>query len=182
MAIRITAVAVVAAILAVIGIRGGFDEVPAEGPPLVAVGTTVDTGPWRLTATNAAFAEELGPLRPRTEGGRIIAVSVIAELLADESRYPYEAVELSGVAVEDKLPTVRLVRDGELAGPLQPNVPERLAYVWELKPGTAAPASVTISLIGFTERADFLARRTYWHDRRVAARVQLPIEDRTVTG
>lgn len=187
LAVRVRVAAVVVAVLAV-GVTwalGGLKTAPADpddGIRTVAVGEAVNTGQFLLIVERAAVFTEFGTARPTEPGGRLLVVALTAEVTVDQTRSVSRAVSLSGVdgLAEDEPMRILLMRDGGLAFYLQPALPERIAYVWELAPEAGVPDEVDV-LLNFASyrKSVFPGQGRLWFDDGPGARVTVAVDDRT---
>jgi hypothetical protein len=173
--------------IGVLGVTGGLRAAPTPPPPrlpTVAVNEAIDAGPWKLSVTNAAAVTELGPYKPKTEGDWLLAVAVRIEITGPDSE---SGALLDDVAtlpdfaglVEAEPMAVALVRDASRLEYVHPGLPERVAFIFQVKAGTPVPADVLVALRGWTAAASFQHRgRLEWRDEGERARVTVPVANR----
>jgi hypothetical protein len=158
---------------------------PDDGIQTVAVGETVDTGPFRMSVDAAAVFDEYGKLRPfGDDNGSILVIKLTMENLTDvsigTSLYAVSIEGFTGLSKPDSIQTV-LERDGSAAHYLHPGLPERVVYAWELNPGADPPTEVKVILHGATWR-NFIGfafmNEPQWLDHGPRAEVSVPVEDR----
>ena len=182
---------IVVATLAVLGLgvtwaTGGLARDPvytADGVQTVAVGESVDTGPLRMSVEAAAVFDEYGDVRPFGGEGYLLIVKLTMENLSNRTRSILSgAVALEGVSgLKDTSPMrVVLVRDSSSAYALEPALPEQVAFVWQLLPGTTAPEEINVVLLGATWRKTNFSfiNEWYWWDDGPRAETTVPVEDR----
>jgi hypothetical protein len=75
-----------------------------------------------------------------------------------------------------------MIRDNELAAYLQPDLPERVAFIWEVKAGTPVPKELTITLhSAYSKVSSFtIINATIPYDDP-AAKVNVTVTNRTGT-
>ena len=196
---RLVLLGLVAMAVGVLGLTGGLDPVSKPPPaplPTVAVSQAVDAGPWRASVTNAAAAKDFGSFKPKTEGNWLLAVavrievtgpdSVRASLLNQIARLP----EFAGL-VDNREPDQRvggaeplavlLIRDASNLEYINPGLPERVAYIFEVTAGTPVPKQVVVALSGYTARMSWTMRRLIWDDFGEQARVVVAVDNRVGT-
>jgi hypothetical protein len=179
------------ALVAVVGLAGGFDRVAAGELPVVAEDEPNQGEPWNVTVTGAVLAADLEPA-VLYEDGYWLAVIADVEVTAGESRTDLaEILYVTGVEGLAREHTergsypgatfaddIRLVRDGTAAASLHPGLPERVAFLWELAIDTPPPAEVHIEIIGKTYRESVLTGAMEWLDGAARAQLTVPVEDR----
>jgi len=182
-------------VVAVVGLAGGLDRLPPEGPPVVAVDELNAGEPWDVTVDGAALAADLSPA-VLLEDGYWLAVTAQVEITDDESRRDVDEIlcvrDVAGLALEPEESTacpgavpandIRLVRDGSAVGALHPGLPERVAYLWELAAGADPPTEVHVDIVGKTFRENSLTGRMEWLDEAPRAQLTVPVEDRREAG
>ncbi|WP_411699516.1 hypothetical protein [Conyzicola sp.] len=178
-----------AVLLAFSAALGGLDAVPAEPIPELEPGDSYEALQLTVTAERASlidgFPEQL--VMP-DEGNRLLVVVATVENTWDE---PVRITEVSGAAdsllpvgvdfAGDSTAPSRIIvfDDGSTVSTVQPNVPVRVAYVWEVPADELAD--------GDELRVDILDRENqgeaavYFGDRfsdfHVAAYVTFTVED-----
>jgi hypothetical protein len=158
---------------------------PDSGIQSVAVGETVNTGPFRMSVDAAAVFNEYAKLRPfEDDNGSILVVKLTMENLTDASiGTSLYAVSIEGFAGLRAPEAIQIVldRDGSPAHYLHPALPERVVYAWELNPGTDPPAEVKVILHGATWRnfqGFAFLNEPQWMDHGPRAEAVVPVEDR----
>jgi hypothetical protein len=182
---RLLILGLAALAIGAIGLLGGLEEVPAPPPaqlPTIAVNESVDAGPWRAGVTNAAIVTELGDYKPNAKGNYLLAIAVRVEILnAFSSAYEINDLarlpEFTGLA-DPKPLAVALIRDGSQVVRLNPGMPDRVAYVFEVKADTPPPKQVVVEINGFTARRNSLNKQLEWLDPGPRARVTVPVDDK----
>jgi hypothetical protein len=179
-------------VVAVAGLAGALDEVPAEELPTVAVAELNEGEPWNVTVVNSVLAADLEPAVLQ-EDGYWLAVIAEVEITADESWTGglHDALYVTDVEgmVRERVAgglfpgaiiadDIRLVRDGSAAGALHPGLPERLAFLWELDRDTPPPAEVRVVITGKELVESTLTGYLEWLRDAPRAQLTLPIEDR----
>lgn len=181
---RLVILGLVATAMAVLAQAGGLDKAPAPPAPVVptvAVGETVDGGPWKLTVTNSTAARELGTFTPSTEGNWLLAIAIRIEVTGPESEEAAQMLKIATLpefnGLTDRLPTLALVRDASRVETLHPGLPERVAFIFEVSAGTPVPDEVIVALGGWTRERSWTTRRLQWTDFDVRARVRVPVKN-----
>jgi hypothetical protein len=188
-----TRVRAVIAVLGLIGLGvtwalGGLAAVPKDpsddGIPDYAVNQVAAMGPYDLTVEAAGAFTGFGTYVPDEEDSTLLVVVVRAEVTAEKTYSVRNAVTLAGVAGLSRKEASRVitVRDSMLSFSLQPDLPERLAYIWELPAGTAVPVQIEVGLAGarWTESVFSFDTRYYWNDTSGPyGQVFVPVEDHT---
>jgi len=189
--VRLVLLGLAAAGVAVLGLTGGLAAVPPPAKdPLrtVAVEQPVDGGRYTLTVSTATAARAVERFKPSTEGNYLIAIAVNAAVVRPEDSVGLMSAvtlpDLAGVVgyggeASAEANNVVLVRDGSPIEHLQPGLPERLAYLFEIRAGTPTPTSVTVELKGWISEFDPVSRQDEWVDLRPVARVTVPVRDMT---
>lgn len=181
--IRLVAVAIALAAVAVTWALGGFDELePADRVP-VALGEEFYGGPWLVTVESA----EVGYVDLDDQPTLVLQVNARVEVVDDRTRHlPFEMdailtpYELAGIA--PGRPVVRSLRDNSLVTDLQPGLPVRVAVLWRLEPGAAIPDEATL-LVSAIERSydDVELTGSEREHRARPGVVTVPVVDRTGT-
>lgn len=196
---RLVLLGLVAMAVGALSLTGGLDPVaqpPAAPLPTVTVSEAVDGGPWRASVTNAVAVKDLGSFKPKTEGNWLLAVAVLIEVTDPDSlrAWSLEQIarlpELAGL-VDDRAPdrrtgdaepvAVLLIRDASSLEFLNPGLPERVAFIFEVTAGTPVPTDVTVALNGYTARMSWTTRRLVWEDFGEQARVVVPVDNQVDT-
>ncbi|WBU38350.1 hypothetical protein [Homoserinibacter sp. YIM 151385] len=180
-AVRILALVVLAALAA--WPLGGWDTV-ARGERQAPV---LEPGEVHESAQFASSVErvELSRLRPGTtleadSGRAYLAVVVRLENRLEQTQPGRsDLLRLSGVPLEEPArPGSLVLLDDPGAFPeLQPGIPARLAYVWEIAEGDAAAGDeVEVAIIDRDRARSQVGAGEIWLNPRVGARVPLEIE------
>lgn len=195
-----TAVRMVMTVLGLIGVGivaafGGFERADVSHDlPTIAVHEAVDAGDWKFTVDDAVAGLVLREVEPRDDGNYLIEVDVTMANVSDRTKAVYERVTIDqldghpvtadqpGGLVDLKPRRHIMIRDNQLAAYLQPDLPERVAYIWEFKAGTPVPKELTLTLHGEYPRPLSFAilNSTIVYDLP-AATVNLPVTNRTGT-
>lgn len=180
--------------LLVSGAFGGLDDSRDQPPESVAVGAAVDVAPFRVTVERVRVGRDLGVDSVDVPDGRYLLVS--ARVTArDDASAPYGAlkdlVRLEGAdglvpAGHDDgtpLPAPGAVApayivsgdDAEPLSDLAPDLTYPAAFLFEQRPGAAAPDEVTVVLQAHTFRRSEIEERSDWFDPAPAVRVTVPV-------
>jgi hypothetical protein len=183
---RLVLLGLVAVAVGALALTGGLDQVPQPPPaplPTVAAAQMVDAGPWQAGVTNAVATTDLGQYKPRTKGNWLLAVAVRIDLRSPDSLPATRMTgiaslpELAGLIAGDPI-AMALVRDGSSLAFLNPGLPERVAYIFEVAAGTPVPKQVVVALNGYTARTGWTSRRLEWKDFGERARVVVSVDNR----
>jgi hypothetical protein len=177
-------------ILAISGLFGGLDTAPEEH---VAIDTAIDAGPWKVTVTGARLIGDLKPMHLSKKENYWIVVLATVEITADRTwdvlRETVQLAPMPGLKAEPTktmsgTPVVHnegivLMRDASQIDQLNPGMPEKLAYFWELESTVKLPTEVKV-YIGFRKfREDSLTSRMAWMDNSEHNQsVVVPVLDR----
>jgi hypothetical protein len=185
------AVRIVFAVLGLIGVGiigafGGFERAGVTHDlPTVAKNETVDAGDWRFTVDDDAVAGPvLREVQPHNDGNYLIEVDVTMNNVSDRTKAVYGRVTIEAMdGLVDVEPRQHImIRDNQLAAYLQPDLPERVAYIWEFKAGTPVPKELKVTLHGeYTRPVSFAILNSTITDDEKAASINLPVTNRTGT-
>jgi hypothetical protein len=185
----VRAVGVAASVVALVvsALTGGLEPAKPPGPPEIAAKTKFAGKPWNVTVNGAGYATKVDSLHPEKEGDHWIAVGATVEITAAETRTDIiDALRLVDIPGLRKTKpelgyaepsTWVLGRDGKELGSLQPGLPEKLLFFWEIDPTVSRPVQADVQIVGKTLRADSLTGHQNWLDDEVKAHVVLPIQD-----
>lgn len=141
-----------AAAIAVAGVLGAFGARHEPLPALAPVGR-IETGEWLLrplkayvTAEKYAYGALLKP------GGKALVLELeMTNRTAKSTKDYFDVLQASRTAVDPATkPLIVLTRDSTMSPELHPGMPERMAYIWQLPDGAAAPASFDLTVISKT--------------------------------
>jgi hypothetical protein len=169
----------------VVGALGGFARGPVKGLPDVQVDQPIDAGSWRVTVHSAAAGTELHGTRAK-DGTYLIQVE--ATILVTDSRtrslflvdpVHHAVLELDGVpGVQTESPDLTSVRDDRLASYLQPGLPERIAFGWEVASTTPVPKQLRVIVVGEHARpSSFFFLGSTEYDLSLRASVTVPVSN-----
>ncbi|MEV0461093.1 hypothetical protein [Catellatospora methionotrophica] len=159
--------AVAVVLLGVSGLFGGLDSVPDPQPETLTAGTPVYGGPWEVTVEGAVVQRVLGKLRLEKETNRWLVLTATVRITAHESSIlPSDLLTLDGVTgLTSPTPAdAALDRDKSRLRLLQPDMPERVLFIWEQSGDAPVPSSITVSVKQRTYREDSLSSAWYWMD------------------
>ncbi|NDL59462.1 hypothetical protein [Phytoactinopolyspora mesophila] len=193
------AVAGVAGDFAPRALIGEVRAASAEKDQLVA-GTSVDTGPFRVTIERARVLDELPGISESDDSTRVVALVVTAAvtgprtlggwMLADtvalqgvdglvDAPDPFAADEDGAADIDDDAPVpapnVVVMADGSRLDALQPGLPYEVAMVWEQASDSPAPTELEVVIAGRTLRESSLDRSMEWLDRKQVAAGRVPV-------
>jgi hypothetical protein len=145
----------------------GYSVLPGRTPD-VAQATPVRSGPFEVTVKGLGSQ---APLALSDPANHWIVVVARVELTATRS-WPGLPVllrlpDVTGLVSQE--PQVYLVRDGSTGGPLQPGLPEDLAYCWEQRAGTPAPTQAKVDIGRYVALAQNPAGQQQWAPAGTAA-------------
>jgi len=169
---------------------GGLRTAP-ERP--AAVDTPIDGGPWKVTITGARLVGELPPMYLSDKKNYWIVVLATIEITADQTwRYLTQTVQLAptkgvkgnlsetmaGAAYHPNSGIV-LLRDVTVVDQLNPGMPEKLAFFWELEANAPIPSEVKVYIGVRKYRMDNLTSKMEWMDHSELNKpVVVPVVDR----
>jgi hypothetical protein len=168
----------------VVGALGGFARAPvAKEVPVATVDQPIDAGAWRVTIHSAAAGTELHGNKA-SDGTYRIEVEATVLITDYRSRKPYDAITLDGVpAVLTDPPDLTYLRDDRLASDLQPGLPERIAFGWEVRSTTPVPKELRVTIVREVERRTgfFFLGDTGLPETSPAATVTIAVTDNMAT-
>jgi hypothetical protein len=144
-------------VVGTIAVLGGFNDVPVEKLPKIAIGESYTTNEVEVTVLRAELSDST-PVNHFTEDGKqYVIVEVEVTATTDEPTLVASRlvrVLLEGVISPDdgETPDMDELRNGTYPDPLQPGLPTRIAYSWEIDAGRAQVGDQII--IGVYERYD----------------------------
>jgi len=144
-----------------------------------ATGEMIDTGQWHITIAGARISNKpptgIKPTEPQT----FLLVDFEADNRSAASTFiPSALFSFDPTIPELPEPTIYLVRDRWIAGPVNPRMPEKLTAAWQLPQDYAPPPELRL-LVGsqiYKER-DNLYGASNWFDREPVAAVELDLPD-----
>jgi len=179
-----------AIVLAISSLFGGLDTAEEKN---TAVNAEIDGGPWKVTVTGARLVGELPPMRLSDKNNLWIVVLATVEITADHTwsslgevvqLAPVEGVKakvtktLAGTSVQRNVGIV-LMRDATRISQLNPGMPEKLAFFWELTGTSKIPAEVKVYIGSMEHRRDNLTSHMSWMDDSARNKpVVVPVVDR----
>jgi hypothetical protein len=116
--------------------------------PVVAPGTSIDAGQWRVKPLRARLSTEHPLRQPAGQSGSYLLVEVeLTNLMARSSRDYGFVVHLEQPELQQLgEPSVVLVRDMALPDRLHPDMPEALLLVWQWPSTVTAPSELRLSI------------------------------------
>jgi hypothetical protein len=182
--IQITIGVLLLAALGAVAAFGGFERAGVNrGLPAIQTNELFTAGIWDITVESATAGKSLRDFKAE-EGNYLIEIDVTAVNHYTRSRFVTNALELKGitglVAEPDDPDRVFYIRDNRLAAELEPDLPERIAFVWEVKGGTPVPKQLDVVVYSDIPKvASFQVDNQIlvYHDP--AATVVVPVTDRT---
>ena len=168
---------------------GGFDQVvPAQQDTVpVAVGEEFNGGPWLVTIESAEIGYNLRGQGDFSEDRTLVLqVNARIEVIDQRTRSvfgldpPLELQDVQGV--RPGLPTTLSLRDNSSVTDMQPGLPVRLAFLWQLEPNTPVPNEVTVLVNALERRYESWRFSGSVSEFQIyAAAVTVPVLDRTAT-
>ncbi|MBV1848996.1 hypothetical protein [Catellatospora tritici] len=150
---------IAAGLVAVTGAFGGLKTAPpppAEGRS-AAVGESVDCGRWNVALTDVKSFTTLGDLHLKQDGNRWLVAIAKITITYDTSMNNLGAMlrlpEVKGLTTVEP-DRIILARDGNTIQRLHPNMPERVAFVWEQAGTEPMPTSVPVAVVCETHDDD----------------------------
>ncbi|GAA1015681.1 hypothetical protein Aple_009690 [Acrocarpospora pleiomorpha] len=160
---------------------GGLAEVPKERPPAVAQGAVVDQELFRTQFLKAVDKTENGArsleliLKVRNMGEQTKSVGLVPEPGPKVNRHGGFATTLLRVTppIEaDNSPQAYVLGYGVQSGQLHPGITHTVVVRYDLKPGAAPPAQITIDVGGFV--LDTVSRRDQRELWQIKPKRELP--------
>jgi hypothetical protein len=146
--------------------------------PVVAPGTSIDAGQWRVKPLRARLSTEHPLRQPAGQSGSYLLVEVEFTNLMDRSSRDFgfvvhlEQPELQQLGE----PSVVLVRDMALPDRLHPDMPEALLLVWQWPSSVMAPSQLQLSIRAKTYKpVDNLVGSPGWFNPMAIARTTLSL-------
>lgn len=164
-----------AIVLAVL-VAGGFDpmEKPAAEIESLAVGESVDLGPFVVTADRLRVVDELPGVSEGDDDTRVLALVATVTATGTTTQYGAmlsESVALDGVpgvpgSGDGPVPAddVYVMADGTRLDAVQPGLEYEVALVWEQDARADAPSEARLVLVGRTLRESSIDRSMEWLD------------------
>lgn len=168
------------------GLFGGLERAEPEKIRSVKAGQSVDTGPFDLTVTSVAWAEDLGDGHGESELGRYLVVHatitstekntvsgfVIREALRLHGLRGFADKEGSDVLVtsDDADPLVVSAADQVRIDYLNPGLTYDVQFIWEQTWSRPLPTSVDLMVFGHGFRQSNIDEQEDWFDRFEIAR------------
>jgi len=138
-----------AAAIAVAGVLGAFEARHAQVPVLAPAGP-IETGQWLLQPVKAYVSAEkyvYGTLRKPGTMALVFEVDLTNRTAKSTKDY-FELLQANRPPLDPATkPYIVLTRDETLSPELHPGMPERMAYIWDLPEGAAAPASLDLKVM-----------------------------------
>lgn len=134
---------------AAIAVAGAFGARHAQ-VPVLAPASPIETGQWLLQPVKAYVSAEkyvYGTLlKP---GAKALVFEVdMTNRTAQSTKDYFELLQATRPPLDPATkPYIVLTRDSTLSPELHPGMTEHMAYIWELPDGTAAPASLDLTVI-----------------------------------
>ena len=138
-----------AAAIAVAGVLGAFGARHAHVPVLAPAGP-IETGQWLLQPVKAYVSSEksvYGTLRKPGTKALVFEIDLTNRTAKSTTDY-FDLLQASRPPLDPATkPYIVLTRDETLSPELHPGMPERMAYIWDLPEGAAAPASLDLKVM-----------------------------------
>ena len=140
--------------LGVVGAFGGFERAGIQqGTPAVPVRQEFNAGIFQITVDGAVAAAELRRASA-DDGNLMLEIDARISNTGDQTASLLDLFKLEGVELVDSSARTLFIRDDTQADEVQPGLPERIAFLWEVK-GSTVPATVNLTVTGT------YARKTY---------------------
>ncbi|MGX5846434.1 hypothetical protein ACWGTO_05075 [Mesorhizobium sp. PL10] len=167
-----------AAAIAVAGVLGAFGARHAQVPVLAPAGP-IETGQWLLQPVKAYVSVEqyvYGTLRKPGTKALVFEVDMTNRTAQSTKDY-FELLQATRPLLDPAAePYIVLARDSTLSPELHPGMTERMAYIWELPDGTAAPASLDLTVIRKTyKQRDNLYGLPGWFNPSPVGTLTIPV-------
>jgi hypothetical protein len=180
---RLIGLALVLAALAIVALAGGLRHAPAAAADATtaAVSDTVDSGLWTAAVTEATAMRTFDQYVPQP-GSWLLSVVIRVDARGPDGRTAADLDRIASLPGQPGLtePTPRWVvlrRDASELGELNPDLPEAIAYLFEVDNATPVPSIVTVQLSGYRPHYVFATRRLEWTDFGPLARVVVPVRN-----
>jgi hypothetical protein len=167
-----------AAAIAVAGVLGAF-EARHQALPALAPSSRIDTGEWLVRPLKAYVSAEkyvYGTLlKP---GGKALVLELeMTNRTAKSTKDYFDLLQVGQATVDPATkPFIVLTRDSTMTPELHPGMPERMAYIWQLPDGAAAPASFGLTVIRKTYKPrDNLYGLPGWFNPAPVGTVTMPV-------
>jgi len=138
-----------AAAIAVAGVLGAFEARHAH-IPVLAPASPIETAQWLLQPVKAYVSGEkyiYGTLRKPGAKALVFEVDMTNRTAKSTKDY-FDLLQADRPTVDPATkPYIVLTRDSTLSPELHPDMPERMAYIWDLPDGAAAPASLDLTVM-----------------------------------
>jgi len=138
-----------AAAIAVAGVLGAFGARHAQVPVLAPAGP-IETGQWLLQPVKAYVSGEkyiYGTLHKPGTKALVFEVDLTNRTAKSTKDY-FDLLQPTRPPLDPATkPYIVLTRDETLSPELHPGMPERMAYIWDLPEGAAAPASLDLKVM-----------------------------------
>ena len=138
-----------AAAIAVAGVLGAFGARHAQVPVLAPAGP-IETGQWLLQPVKAYVSGEkyiYGTLHKPGTKALVFEVDLTNRTAKSTKDY-FDLLQPTRPPLDPATkPYIVLTRDETLSPELHPGMPERMAYIWDLPEGGAAPASLDLKVM-----------------------------------
>jgi hypothetical protein len=176
--------------LGVVGAFGGFKQ--AEPTDTVQVNQVFAAGFWDFTVEGAFAGTELHGHQPRDDGNYLIELDVTMLNNYNRSYFIMDSFKLDGMPglsaeglMTDELEAggpkyAYYLRDDRLAFDLEPGLPERIAFMWEIKAGTPVPKELRVVAFNDVPKvASFQVVNSIIVHHDPAATLVVPVTNRT---
>lgn len=160
-----------------------YEAVNPDPLPMASPGEAVDTGRWIVTIREARFGDPSPRGAASSDAKTLLTVSF--DLDNRSAGSAYASANLLAIAPPAELPdpALYLARDGSLASPLNPGMPERLVAAWEWPAEQPAPRAVRLVVGGqIYKRRDNLYGASSWFDGDPVAVLELPVSPQEAAG
>lgn len=148
-----------------------------EPVPVVAAGETVDTGRWIVSFGEAwiGSAPPTGVDPPEPKDFLMIEFDLVNRS-ATSSHVSANLIAVDPPVPGLSEPVFHLARDGWIASPLNPDMPERMIVAWEWPGQRPVPDELRLTIGGQTyKRRDNLYGASAWFDSDPVAMVELSV-------
>ena len=183
--LRAWAIGVGAVALALSGMFGGLEEADEQDVPQVPPGTAVVGGQFTVVVERATAVRDLAPdYRPSNPDGALLAVITQVTLTDPEGRSVdpggLRLLGVPGVAADAQpMSTISLREDNSAQPVLQPQIPERVAYLWDVPRAADLPSTVTVEVQKRRHTdADALTGRANWFPDGPAGSVVVSVQNK----
>jgi hypothetical protein len=146
--------------------------------PHFPVGAPIEAGEWRVVPLSARIDSATPDARKVRDGQKAVVVEVELTNRTAESSNSFYRLLAPDLTLTERQPDVFLLRDGDRAAELHPDMTERLAMVWTLPQEATVPPVLKFAVrVSDYKRRDNLRGQTGWgYNPHVAGIIDMPVQ------